>query len=159
MTEQAARWADIGPLEQLKQLGGLAFLKNVVAGTYPPPPISATLGFRFVQVESGRAVVAMTPHSGHYNLIQTVHGGVHATLLDTVMACCILSTLPVGQGFTTLELKINYVRPMTEATGEVRAEGRIINVGRTIATSEGRLIDGAGKLIAHGTTTCMILAL
>jgi uncharacterized protein (TIGR00369 family) len=159
MTEQAARWADIGPLEQLKQLGGLAFLKNVVAGSYPPPPISATLGFRFVEVEAGRAVVAMTPHSGHYNLIQTVHGGVHATLLDTVMACCILSTLPVGQGFTTLELKINYVRPMTDATGEVRAEGRIINVGRTIATSEGRLTDGAGKLIAHGTTTCMILAL
>lgn len=159
MTEQAARWADIGPLEQLKQLGGLAFLKNVVAGVYPPPPISAMLGFRFIEIEASRAVVAMTPHSGHYNLIQTVHGGVHATLLDTAMACCILSSLPVGQGFTTLELKINYVRPMTEATGEVRAEGRTINVGRTIATSEGRLTDSAGKLIAHGTTTCMILSL
>lgn len=159
MTDAAARWADIGPLEQLKQLGGLAFLQNVVNGTYPTPPISATLGFRFVEVESGRAVVAMTPHSGHYNLIQTVHGGVHATRLDTVMATAILSTLPVGQGFTTLELKINYVRPMTAATGEVRAEGRIINVGRTIALAEGRLTDGAGKLIAHGTTTCLILSL
>jgi len=159
MTEAAARWANIGPLEQLKQLGGIAFLKNVVAGTYPPPPISATLGFRFAEVEPGRAVVTMTPHAGHYNLIQTVHGGVHATLLDTVMACSILSTLPVGQGFTTLELKINYVRPMTDATGEVRAEGKTINVGRTIATSEGRLTDSAGKLIAHGTTTCLILSL
>lgn len=159
MTEQTARWADIGPLEQLKRLGGLAFLQNVVNGTYPPPPISRTLGFRFVAVENGGARVAMTPTGDHYNLIQTVHGGVHATLLDTAMACAILSTLPAGQGFTTLELKISYVRPMTAATGEVRAEGTIINVGRTIATSEGRLTDSAGKLIAHGTTTCLILSL
>jgi len=159
MTEASARWANIGPLEQLKQLGGLAFLQNVVAGTYPSPPISATLGFRFAEVEAGRAVVAMTPHSGHYNLIQTVHGGVHATLLDTVMACSILSTLPPGQGFTTLEIKVNYVRAVTDQTGEMRAEGRVINVGRTIATSEGRLTDAAGKLLAHGTTTCLILAL
>ncbi|MDX2217556.1 MAG: PaaI family thioesterase [Burkholderiales bacterium] len=159
MTDAAARWADIGPLEQLKQLGGLAFLQNVVNGTYPEPPIAATLGFRFVEVESGRAVVALTPHTGHYNLIQTVHGGVHATLLDTAMACAILSRLPTGQGFTTLELKINYVRPMTAATGEVCAEGRIINVGRTIALSEGRLTDSEGRLIAHGTTTCLVLAL
>lgn len=159
MSEAAARWANIGPLEQLKQLGGLAFLQNVVSGAYPSPPISATLGFRFAEVEPGRAVVTMTPHAGHFNLIQTVHGGVHATLLDTAMACSILSTLPPGQGFTTLELKINYVRPMTDATGEVRAEGKVINVGRTIATSEGRLTDSAGKLIAHGTTTCLILSL
>ncbi len=159
MTDAAARWADIGPLDQLKQLGGLAFLQNVVTGKYPTPPISALLGFRFVEVEPGRAVVAMTPHAGHYNLIQNVHGGVHATLLDTAMACSILSTLAPGQGFTTLELKINYVRPMTETIGEVRCEGHIIHVGRTIATAEGRLKDGAGKLIAHGTTTCLVLSL
>jgi uncharacterized protein (TIGR00369 family) len=159
MTEAAARWAAIGPLDQLKQLGGLAFLQKVVSGEFPTPPIAALLGFRFAEVETGRAVVSLTPHAGHYNLIQTVHGGVHATMLDTVMACCILSTLPLGQGFTTLELKINYVRPMTDTTGTVRAEGKVINAGRTIATSEGRLTDGAGKLIAHGTTTCLILPL
>lgn len=157
--EAGARWAAIGPLDKLKELGGLAFLTEVVKGTWPPPPISATLGFRFAEVEPGRAVVTMTPHAGHYNLIGTVHGGIHATLLDTVMACAILSSLPRGLGFTTLEFKINFVRPLTESTGEVRAEGHTINVGRTIAMAEGRLVDSGGKLIAHGTTTCLVLKL
>jgi uncharacterized protein (TIGR00369 family) len=159
MTDAGSRWAAIGPLAQLKELGGLAFLQNVVSGAYPQPPISALLGFRFAEVEPGRAVVTFSPTIGHYNLIGTVHGGVHATLLDTAMACCILATLPPGKGFTTLELKINYVRTLTEMTGEVRAVGTTLNVGRTVATSEGRLIDGQGKLLAHGTTTCLILDL
>lgn len=153
------RWAAIGPLAQLKALGGHRFLQQVIAGAWPEPPICATLGFRFVSAEPGSAVVAMQPHPGHYNLIGTVHGGVHATLLDTAMACAILANLPPGQGFTTLEIKISFVRGLTEATGEVRAEGSVINQGRTIATAEGRLSDSQGKLIAHGTTTCLMMPL
>ena len=157
MNDTSSRWAAIGPLEQLKNLGGLAFLQKVVREEFPTPPIAATLGFRFVEVEPGRSVITMRPDARWYNLIQTVHGGVAATLLDTVMATAILSTLPVGKGFTTLELKLNYVRPITDQTGDLRAEGTIINVGRTIGTAEGRLTDPQGKLLAHGTTTCLIL--
>jgi uncharacterized protein (TIGR00369 family) len=86
----------------------------------------------------------------------SIHGGIAATLLDSVMGCAIHSTLKAGIGFTTLEIKVNYVRAMTDKTGPVKAEGKIINVGSRIATAEGRLIDAAGKLLAHGTTTCMI---
>lgn len=152
-------WENVDALPLLKQLGGLAFLRQVMNGELPNVPIGDTLGFRFVEVESGRVVVAGLADESHYNLIQTVHGGIAATLLDTAMACCILAALPVGQGFTTLELKVNYVRPITAETGKVRAEGCIINVGRTVATSEGRLVDSAGKLLAHGSTTCMIMTL
>ncbi len=157
--EAGERWAAIGPLEKLKELGGLAFLTEVAKGSWPPPPISATLGFRFAEVDPGRALITMSPHAGHYNLIGTVHGGIHATLLDTAMACAILSSLPRGLGFTTLEFKISFVRPLTVATGEVRAEGHAINVGRTVAHAEGRLVDTQGKLIAQGTTTCLVLKL
>lgn len=157
--EAGTRWAAIGPLDKLRELGGLAFLAEVVKGHWPQPPISALLGFRFAEVAPGRAVVTLTPHAGHYNLIGTVHGGVHATLLDTAMACAILASLPRGLGFTTLEFKIDFVRPLTESTGEVRAEGEAVNVGRTIAQAEGRLVDSSGRLIARGTTTCLIMKL
>ncbi|MBL8516407.1 MAG: PaaI family thioesterase [Betaproteobacteria bacterium] len=157
--EPGARWAAIGPRDELKSLGGLAFLQNVVNGVYPTPPIAELLGFRFAEAAAGRAVIAMTPHLGHHNLIGTVHGGVHATLLDTAMACAILAMLPPGQGFTTLEFKVSFIRAMTADTGEVRAEGALINLGRTVATAEGRLTDSAGKLLAHATTTCLILPL
>jgi uncharacterized protein (TIGR00369 family) len=93
---------------------------------------------------------------GHYNPLGTVHGGVAATLLDSVMGCCIHTTLKAGVGFTTLEIKVNYVRAMTDKTGPVRVEGKVISAGSRIATSEGKLYDGAGKLLAHGTTTCLI---
>ena len=126
------------------------------AGPLPAPPICQALGFWLAEVELGRVVFAYEPVFQHYNPLGSVHGGIAATLLDSVMGCCIHTTLKAGTGYTTVEIKVNYVRAMTDKTGPVRAEGKIINVGSRIATSEGRLVDASGKLLAHGTTTCLI---
>jgi len=140
----------------LKSHDGLSFLKAIVDGALPQPPISETLGFHLVEAEPGRAVFAGTPELRHYNPIGTVHGGFAAALLDSALACAIFATMRKGDVWTTLELKINYVRAMTTETGLVRAEGRVIHRGRSVATSEGDLKDAAGRLYAHATTTCMI---
>jgi len=142
--------------EAIKSFGGLEFLKGIVNGTQPQPPISELLGFHLVEIEEGRAVFEGLPEYRHYNPIGTVHGGFAATLLDSALGCAIFSTLAKGDAWTTLELKLNYVRPMTKGTGPVRVEGRIIHRGRTVATSQGELKDRAGKLYAHASTTCMI---
>lgn len=143
-------------VDALKSLSGLDFLKGIVDGSQPSPPISELLGFHLVEVDEGRAVFEGTPEFRHYNPIGTVHGGFGATLLDSALGCAIFSTLQKGDAWTTLELKLNYVRPMSKDTGLVRAEGRIIHRGRTVATSQGELKDSAGKLYAHASTTCMI---
>jgi uncharacterized protein (TIGR00369 family) len=140
----------------LKSYDGLSFLKAIIAGTLPQPPISELLDFHLVDAEEGRAAFEGIPKFSHYNPIGTVHGGVAATLLDSALGCAIFSTLHKGDTWTTLDLKLNFVRPITKDTGPVRAEGRIIHRGRTVATSEGDLKDRAGKLYAHATTTCMI---
>ena len=140
----------------LKSYDGLGFLNAIIAGTLPQPPISELLGFHLVEAEDGRAAFEGLPEYRHYNPIGTVHGGVAATLLDSALGCAIFSTLAKGDTWTTLDLKLNFVRPITKDTGPVRAEGRIIHRGRTVATSEGDLKDRAGKLYAHATTTCMI---
>ncbi len=137
-------------------LGGLEFLKGIIAGTQPDPPISELLGFHLVEIEQGRAVFEGLPDYRHYNPIGTVHAGFTATLLDSALGCAVFSTLAKGEAWTTLELKLNLVLPLTKDVGPVRAEGRIIHRGRTVATSEGDLKDRAGKLYAHATTTCMI---
>jgi uncharacterized protein (TIGR00369 family) len=142
--------------EVLKSHDGLSFLKAIVAGTLPQPPIGEVLGFHLTEADQGRAVFEGLPEYRHYNPIGTVHGGFAATLLDSALGCAIFSTLNKGDGWTTLELKLNLVRPLTKDTGPVRAEGRIVHRGRTVATSEGDLKDAAGKLYAHATTTCMI---
>ena len=140
----------------LKSYDGLGFLKGLIDGTIPDPPISELFGCRLVEIEQGRAVWEGVPEFRHYNPIGTVHGGFAATLLDFALGCAIFSTVAKGDAWTTLDLKFNFVRPLTKDTGPVRAEGRIIHRGRTVATSEGDLKDRAGKLYAHGTTTCMI---
>ena len=142
--------------EILKSYDGLGFLQALIAGTVPNPPISELLNFHLVEVEKGRAVFEGFPDFRLYNPIGTVHGGIAATLLDSALGCAIFSTLHKGDTWTTLELKLNFVRPMTKDSGPVRAEGRILHRGRTVATSEGDLKDRAGKLYAHATTTCMI---
>jgi uncharacterized protein (TIGR00369 family) len=144
------------PLDQVRTMDGLALMTGVMNGTLPAPPMAKALGFRIVEVEAGRVVFTYDPVFDHYNPLGSVHGGVAATLLDSVMGCCILTMLKAGTGYTTVEIKVNYVRAMTDRTGPVRAEGKVINVGARIATSEGRLVDGAGKLLAHGTTTCLV---
>ena len=142
--------------ETVKALGGLEFLKSIVAGTHPHPPFSELTSIHLTEVENGRAVFEGTPDFGFYNPISSVHGGFAATLLDSALGCAVFSTLAKGEAWTTLELKVNYVRPLTKDTGPVRAEGRLIHRGRNVATAEGDLKDGAGKLYAHATTTCMI---
>jgi uncharacterized protein (TIGR00369 family) len=142
----------------LRELSGIDFLTGILEGRIAAPPVALLLGFAFTEVASGRVAMALEPGEFHYNPLGTVHGGVAATLLDSVMACAIHSTLPAGHGYTTLEIKINYARAITAATGRLSAEGKIIHVGRQMATAEGRLVDADGRLHAHGTTTCIILA-
>lgn len=140
----------------LTSYDGLGFLQAMIDGTLPQPPIGETMGFHLIEVAHGRAVFTGTPGMQHYNPIGTVHAGFAATLLDSCVACAVNSTLLKGETYTTLELKLNLVRALTKDVGPVRAEGRIIHRGRTVATSEGDLKDASGKLYAHATTTCMI---
>ncbi len=146
----------VTPLEQVKHLSGLEFIQGILDGRFPPPPITAALKFELVEVEHGRAVFEGVPEFAFYNPIGAVHGGYAATLLDSCMGCAVHTTLPAGQAYTTLEFKINFVRAMTDETGRVRAEGRVIHPGNRAATAEGNLYDARGKLLAHATTTCLI---
>jgi uncharacterized protein (TIGR00369 family) len=147
------------PIEEVRRLSGLDFLRGIAEGRLPPPPIAHFLGFGLVEVEEGRAVFAGTPDFRLYNPIGSVHGGYIATLLDSAMSCAVQTTLPAGMGYTTVEIKVNFVRAVTDRTGPVRCEGKVISAGRRIGTSEGRLIDADGRLLAHGTATCLVIAL
>lgn len=147
------------PAETKKSLTGLQLLTGIMEGSLPAPPMHQTLNFRLVKVEPGHAVFSGIPQHDFYNPLGSVHGGYAATLLDSCMACAVHSTLAMGVSYATLEVKINYVRSITSDTGEVRAEGKVINAGKRIATAEGRLLGSSGKLYAHGTTTCLIVAL
>ncbi len=140
-----------------KTISGIAYLRAIQSGEFPPPPIAVLMGMWITEVSEGRVVFAAEPSEYHYNPLGTVHGGVMATLLDSALGCAVQSMLPAGTSYTTLELKVNYLRPITAQTGTVYAEGKIIHVGGRIATAEGRLTDARGKLYAHGTTTCIIL--
>jgi len=144
---------------RLKQMDGLAFLRAIRDGEEPPTPIATLMNFDIVEIEEGRVVFTAIPDARVYNPLGTVHGGYVCTLLDSCMGCAVHSTLKAGQGYTSVELKVNFVRPLSEATGEVRAEGRVLSAGRQIATAEGRLVDGRGRLLAHGTTTCLVFPL
>jgi uncharacterized protein (TIGR00369 family) len=151
-------WEDPMPGARLGQtMSGLEYLQAMTSGKIPPPPIAVLLGFWPVEVSEGRVVFAMEPAEYHYNPIGTVHGGLAATLIDSALGCAIHSMLPAGVGYTTLELKVNYLRPMTSKTGTVYCEGEVIYVGGRVATAQARLHDAEGKLYAHGTTTCMIM--
>src|SRR5262249_51066750 len=138
---------------------GLDFLSGFASGRLPAPPIAQLMGFTLVEVEAGRAVFAGEPGEQHYNPIGVVHGGLAMTLLDSALGCAVHSTLPVGSRYTTLETKVNFVRPVTVASGRLLCEGRVVHRGSTVATAEGRLtIEANGKLVAHGTSTCLILS-
>jgi uncharacterized protein (TIGR00369 family) len=152
------RWADPQPsLSASRALSGFEYLRGILTGRFPAPPIAELIGFCLSGVEEGRAVFEVEPAEYHYNPIGSVHGGLAATLLDSAMGCAINTLLPRGTGYTTLELKVNYLRPLTKETGTVRAEGTVISIGRRVAVAEGRLVDAAGKRYAHATTTCLIM--
>jgi uncharacterized protein (TIGR00369 family) len=142
--------------EQVAGKTGLEFLHAMFAGEVPFPPIGETLDFVPLQIELGRAVFQGRPQFRHYNPIGTVHGGWIATLLDSCVGCAVHSTLAAGKAYTTAELKINYVRPVTTRTPLLRAIGNVIHVGARMATADGRLVGPDGKLYAHASTTCFI---
>lgn len=138
------------------QMAGLDFLRAMIAGQFPPPPIAITLDFRLVEVDAGRAVFACTPSEFHYNPIGMVHGGLISTLCDSALGCAIQSMLPLGMAYTTLELHVNLTRALTRETGEIRCEANVLHSGRRMATAEAKVIDSKGKLYGHATTTCLV---
>jgi uncharacterized protein (TIGR00369 family) len=138
-------------------MGGLDAMRMLIAGGYEPPSIATTLGFRLVEVEDGRAIFEGEPSDRILNPLGLVHGGWALTLIDSCTGCAAHTTLPAGVGYTTVETKVNFVRAITPATGPVRAEGRVIARGRSIITADGTLVDSRGKLLAHGTSTLMVL--
>ncbi|MGN6750510.1 MAG: PaaI family thioesterase [Xanthobacteraceae bacterium] len=137
-------------------MSGLEFVQGLVNGTLPLNTMAQTLGYDVSEAVKGRVVVTAMPNTTQLNPAGTVHGGVAATMLDTCMGLAIHSTLEKGFGSTTLEFKISLLRPITPETGLITAEGVVLTCGRRIGTAEGRLIDQAGRLLAHGTTTCLI---
>ena len=142
--------------DRQKQMSGLEFVQGLVDGTLPLNTIARTLGYDVTEAVSGRVVVTAEPSGNHLNPAGTVHGGFAATLLDSCMGLAVQSTLERGVGQTTLEFKISLLRPITPETGAIRAEGMVLSRGRRVGTAEGRLTDGSGRLLAHGTTTCLI---
>jgi uncharacterized protein (TIGR00369 family) len=139
-----------------KQMSGLEFVRGLADGTLPLNTIARTLGYDVVEAASGRVVVTAEPTADHLNPAGTVHGGLAATILDSCMGLAIQSTLDKGAGSTTLEFKISFVRPITPETGPIRAEGTVLNRGRRIGIADGRVTDSKGRLLVHGTTTCLI---
>jgi uncharacterized protein (TIGR00369 family) len=147
----------IATREQIRGKSGLEIFQAMIAGELPAAPITQTLDFMLVEAEAGRVVFQGRPGVAHYNPMGTVHGGWYATLLDSALGCAVQSTLPAGKAYTTAELKVNIVRPLTDRIPFVRAEGRIIHSGGRMATADARLTGSDGKLYAHGSTTCFIL--
>ncbi|CAH1653555.1 Uncharacterized domain 1-containing protein [Hyphomicrobiales bacterium] len=151
-----ARKVGVVSREELVAGDGLSFLRGIIAGTNPAPPFADAMDFELAEAEEGRVVFVGTPSARFFNPLGMIHGGWTATILDSAMACAAHSTLRPGEGYTTLEMKLNYVRPVMPDSGTVRCEGKLIYRGGTVATTEGRLVDARGKLLAHGTETCLI---
>jgi uncharacterized protein (TIGR00369 family) len=158
MRSLSVSWRDPQTLAEAgRTMSGIEFLRAMRDARLPPPPIAELLGFRLVEVEPGHAVFEVMPGEQHYNPIGVVHGGLAMTLLDSAMGCAVQTHMPAGGGYTTLEAKTHLVRAITSKTGSLRAIGKALHLGSRVATAEGRLVDGAGKLYAHATTTCMVL--
>jgi len=144
-------------VQRRRAMGGLAFFRHMLEGQMPQAPMTKLLNMRLLEVDEGRVVFGARPTRDHYNGMGVVHGGLAATLLDSALGCAINSMAPPGKIYTTLELKINYTRPLTEEVGDVRCEARVIHLGSRTATAEGRIVDADGKLYAHGSTTCIVV--
>jgi uncharacterized protein (TIGR00369 family) len=142
--------------ERQKEMSGLEFVQGLASGALPLNTIAQTLGYDVAEAESGRVVVTLEPNDDHLNPAGTIHGGLTATLLDSCMGLAVQSMLDKGISQTTLEFKISLLRPITPKTGPIRAEGKVLNCGRRVGTAEGRVVDSKGRLLAHGTTTCLI---
>jgi uncharacterized protein (TIGR00369 family) len=148
-------YGTVSPDEQ-QAMSGLKFVKGLASGVLPLNTFAQTLGYDVVEAESGHVAITLDPTGAHLNPWGTVHGGLTATLLDSCMGLAIQSMLEKGIGSTTLEFKISLVRAITLDTGQIRAEGKVLNCGRRVGSAEGRITDVQGRLLAHGTTTCLI---
>jgi uncharacterized protein (TIGR00369 family) len=161
MTERARSYSWDDPTDLARsgtQMSGLEYLRSMQAGDLPHPPICATVGFRFVGFDEGRAVMELEPGEHQYNPIGAVHGGVIVTLLDSVAGSAVHTTLPPGVGYTTVGINTTFLRAVRSDTGTLRAEGRLIRGGRRIALAEAELTDAGGNLYAHATSNCLIIA-
>ena len=156
--ERTFSWQDPMALRDgIRQVSGLDALRGVIDGRYPAPPMGRLMAIRLVEVADGRAVFEAEPAEYHYNPSAIVHGGFAATILDSAMGCAVHTLGRPGDTYTTLELKVNYIRAMRAETGTVRAIGTVVHGGRTTAVAEGRLEGLDGKLYAHATCTCLIM--
>ena len=135
---------------------GACFLRGMMEGRHPGAPFADAMDFELAEVDEGRVVFVGKPSPRFFNPLGTIHGGWTATILDSAMACAAHATLKPGEGYTTLEMKLNYVRPVMPDSGPVRCEGKLIHRGNTVVTTEGKLVDARGKLLAHGTETCLV---
>lgn len=143
-------------LDARRSLSGVDYFRKVLAGEVPRVPMLKLLGMRLLEVDRGRIVFGATPRASHYNGVGVAHGGFAATLLDSALGCAINTLTPVGVHFTTLELKVNFTRPIVRRVGPLRCEANVLHMGSRTATAEARIVDRAGKLYAHGTTTCIV---
>ena len=158
MSMRDAAAIGVVPREIAAGVAGLDFLEGLRDGKQPVPPFAAETDILIAEVDSGRVVFEATPSRRFYNPLGTVHGGWISTLLDSAMGCAVHSVLKAGQAYTTVDMAVSFVRPVFEKTGRLRCEGKIIHAGNRIATAEGRVWDNAGTLIAHGSETCIIMA-
>ncbi|MEU5554179.1 PaaI family thioesterase [Micromonospora sp. NPDC047793] len=153
-------WSDPGlNADQVGRRSGLELLRAMIAGELAAPPVMHLIDMSRMEAEEGRVVVELEPQEFHYNPLGTVHGGVLSTLLDTAAACAVHTTLPVGMGYTSLDLNVKFLRPVTVRSGTLRCEGTVLQRGRRTALAEARLTDGRSRLVAHATSSCLLLPL
>jgi len=150
-------WDDpIASLEVARGMGGIDVLRAIEGGQLPPPPVAQLIGLEVDQVSEGLVTFAFEPAEFHYNPLGTVHGGILTTVLDSAMGCAVHSRLRAGLSYTTLEVKVSFLRPVRVTTGRIRGEGKVVHLGGRIATAEAHLVDRDGELYAHATSTCLI---
>jgi len=163
MTANADRTRTIGwddpapPLEASRGLDGLSYLRAIVEGDYPPPPIARLMGFWLESAERGEAVFECDPGEFHYNPLGLVHGGLACTMLDSALGCAGHTTLPAGVGYTSIDLDVSYLRPILAASGRLRARGRVVKGGRRVIFTQGELTDAAGQVLATATSSLLVL--
>ncbi|WP_169582745.1 MULTISPECIES: PaaI family thioesterase [Microbacterium] len=155
---RTVEWEDPAPpLAASRAMDGLTYLRALIAGELPPPPIARLLDFTLVSAEPGEAVFECEPREFHYNVLGVVHGGVACTLLDTVVGCAAHTTLPAGVGYTSIDLTVSYLRPILSTTGMLRARGRVVKGGSRVIFAEGVLEDASGTALATATSSLLVL--
>ena len=158
LREKTVRWHDpMISAAAASLLSGLEFLRAIRDGELPPPPIAKLFGFEIREVEPGRVVFECVPDESAYNPIGVVHGGLVCTLADTVTACAAQTTLQAGFAYTSIDLNVSYLRPVTKGTGLLRATGIVTKPGRRVAFSSAEIAGEDGKLVATATSSCLVM--